>query len=104
MPIHKQLHSLKISEAIVQNKIVQKFQVKKKINQNERILLAVGWFVVLFYGISTFFGSFNTKLSHFEKFQTIMFSIVFFIYVQLNAKTVLFETIQFYISTKSSFI
>ena len=31
--------------------------------------------VVLFYGISTLFGSFNTELSHFDKFQTIKFSI-----------------------------
>ena len=26
-----------------------------------------GWLVVLFYGISTLFGSFNVELSHFDK-------------------------------------
>ena len=47
----------------------------------------VGWLGVLFYSISTLFRSFNAKLNHFDKFQTIQFSIsiVFF----------LFQTIQF---------
>ena len=31
--------------------------------------------VVLFYGISILFGSFNAKLSHFDEFQTIYFGI-----------------------------
>ena len=29
--------------------------------------LMIGWLVVLFYGISTLFRSFNTKLSHSDK-------------------------------------
>ena len=33
------------------------------------------WLVVLFCGVSTLFGSFNPELNHFEKFQTIQFSI-----------------------------
>ena len=36
--------------------------------------MQVGWLVVLFYGVSTLLGSFNAKLSYFDKFQTIHFS------------------------------
>ena len=31
------------------------------------LFILLGWLVVLFYGISTFFGSFNAKSSHFDK-------------------------------------
>ena len=52
-----------------------------------------------------FFGSFNTELSHFDKFQTIQFSIsIIFVYTHLNAKSVVFQTIQFSISTQFSSI
>ena len=53
--------------------------------------------VVLFYGISTLFGSFNAELSHFDK-SFKQFSTVF--YTQLNIKTSLFQTVQFSISTQ----
>ena len=68
--------------------------------------LLAGWLVVLFYGVLTLFGSFNAELSHFDKFQTIWFciSIVFFVYTQSNVKTVLFQTIQFSLSTQFSSI
>ena len=56
-----------------------------------------GWLIVLLYGVSTILGSFNAELSHFDKFQTTQFSIIF-VYTQLNVKTVLFQTIQFSIS------
>ena len=29
--------------------------------------MEVGWLVILFYGVSTIFGSFNAKSSHFDK-------------------------------------
>ena len=35
----------------------------------------MSWLVVLFYGVSTLFGSFNDRLCHFDKFQTIQFSV-----------------------------
>ena len=66
--------------------------------------LLAGWLVVLFYGISTLFGSFNAELSQFDKFQTIQFSIsIVFLYIQLNAKTVLFQKIQFTIQKQFNF-
>ena len=47
---------------------------------------------LLFYSISTLFGSVNDGL----KFKTIKFSIsIFFVYKRLNVKTVLFQTIPF---------
>ena len=30
-------------------------------------VMLFGWLVVLFYGVSTLFGSFNAELSHFDK-------------------------------------
>ena len=57
--------------------------------------------VVLFYGVSTLFGSFNAELSYFDK-SFKQFSLVpaqFFVYTELNFKTVLFQMIQFNIST-----
>ena len=56
--------------------------------------MVFGQLVVLFYGVSTLFGSFQTKLSYFDK-SFIQFSVVF----RLNVKTVLFQTIQSNIST-----
>ena len=42
----------------------------------------IGWLIVLFYGISTLFRSFNAEL-----FQTIQFSIsIVFVYKQLMLK------------------
>ena len=56
----------------------------------------VDWLVILFYGELTLFESFNVELSHFDKFQTIQFRIsTFFVYTQLNVKTVLFQIVQF---------
>ena len=53
---------------------------------------------VLFYGISTLLWD----IQHRIKFQTIQFSIrIVFIYKQLNVKTVLYQAIQFSISTVS---
>ena len=67
--------------------------------------------VVLFYGVSTLFGSFNAELSQFDKglhvsrsfFLQICMS-TFFVYTQLNVKIVLFQTIQFSIRWQFSFI
>ena len=56
------------------------------------------WLVVLFYSISTLFGSFIVELNHFDKsFKQLSKA---FVYTQLNIKTVLFQTIQFSISTQ----
>ena len=56
------------------------------------IYILIGW-LFYFFGISTLFGSFNTK------FQTIQFSVsIILVYKQLNVKTILFQTIQFSIS------
>ena len=55
---------------------------------------SIGWLVVLFYSISTLFGSFNIELNHFS------ISTVF-VYTELNFKTVLFQIIQFSVSTVS---
>ena len=42
----------------------------------KQLSLIVGWLVYLFYGLLTFFDSFNTELSHFDaKFQIIQFNI-----------------------------
>ena len=59
-----------------------------------------GWLVVLFYGVSTLFGLFNTKLSHFDKSfkQFSLVKVHFFVYIQLHVKPVLFQTIQFSLS------
>ena len=45
---------------------------------------------------------FGTQLTGFTQFQTIQFSISrqFFVYTQLNVKTVLFQTTQFRLSTQ----
>ena len=59
----------------------------------------VGWLVGLFYGVSALFGSFNADLSHFDKSQTVHFSISTLLFTQLNVEAVLFQTIQFSIST-----
>ena len=58
--------------------------------------------VVLFYGVSTLFEQFNTELSHFDKHfkQFNLVLVQFFVYSQLNVKTVLFQTFQFGISTQ----
>ena len=57
------------------------------------------WLVVLFYGVSTLFGSFNAELN----FKKIQFSIsIVFVCKQLNVKTVLFQTVQFTIHTEFS--
>ena len=64
------------------------------------------WLVCLFYSVLNFFGSFNTELSHFYK-SFIQFSLVkvqIFVYTQLKVKSVLFQTIQFSISTQISSI
>ena len=55
----------------------------------------VGWSVVLFYSISTLFGSFNAELN----FKRISLG---FVYKQLRIKTVLFQTFQFSISMQFS--
>ena len=56
------------------------------------------WLVGIFYAVSTFFGSFNTELSYFDKTK---FSIsTRFVYIQLNVKTVLFQTTRFSIYTQ----
>ena len=59
-----------------------------------------GWLLVLFYGISSLFGSFNTELSHFDKSfkQFSLVKVQFVVYMQLYVKTVLFQTVQFSIS------
>ena len=49
--------------------------------------------VVLFYGVSILFGSFNAKLN-FKQFR-----LVYSFCLQTNVKTVLFQTIQFSMST-----
>ena len=43
----------------------------------------VGWFIGWFYGVSTLFGSFNAKWSHFDK----SFKPFSFVYIQLNLKS-----------------
>ena len=60
--------------------------------------------VVLFYGVSTLFRSFNTKLSHFDKFPTIQFSISMQFKYTVKCKNSWFQTIQFGVITQSSFI
>ena len=56
----------------------------------------VGWFVVLFYGVSNLFGLFNIELSYFDKsFQ----QYIFLVYTQINVKT-RFQTIQFIVITQ----
>ena len=56
-----------------------------------------GWLIVLFYSVSTLFGSFQRWI----KLQTIQFSInIVFVHTQLNVQTILFETDQFWISTE----
>ena len=62
--------------------------------------MAIHWLVVLFYGTSTLFRSFNAEF----KFQTIQFISIVFVYKQLNVKTVLLQAIQFSISTHFSCI
>ena len=59
----------------------------------------VGWLAVFFCGVSTLFGSFNAVLN-FKKFS----SVYFFVFKHLNVKIVLFQTIQFSISTQFSSI
>ena len=63
------------------------------------MLTKIGWLVGLFYRVSILFGSFNAELN----FKQFSISIVF-VYKQLNVKTVLFQTIQFSISTQFSSI
>ena len=62
--------------------------------------MLIGRSVVLFYGISTLFESFNTELN-FRQFSLVR---IVFVYKQLNVKTVLFQTIQLSISTQFSSI
>ena len=65
---------------------------------NPKAKLLVGF---LFYGISILLGSFNTWI----KFQTIQLSLsIVFVFKLLNIKTVLFQAIQFGISTQFSSI
>ena len=60
-----------------------------------------GWLVVLFYGVSTFFESFNAELSYFEVSKnSVQYKYIIFIYTQLNVKTVIFQTIQLSIRTQ----
>ena len=58
--------------------------------------------IVLFHGVSNLFGLFNAKLSYFDKsFKQFSLALVqFFVYTQLNVKTVLFQTVQLSISTQ----
>ena len=55
-----------------------------------RVNFWAGW---LFYGISTFFGSFNTELNNFDKSfkQFNLVLVQFFVYPQLNVKTINFK-------------
>ena len=62
------------------------------------------WLVVLFYGISTLFGSFNGKLSHFDKSPNKSVSYKYRFCMYTDVKTVRFQAIQFSISTQFSFI
>ena len=52
-----------------------------------------------FYGVSTLLGSFNAKLN-FKQFSLVLSTV--FVFTKLNVKTVLFQTIQFSISTQFS--
>ena len=73
-------------------------------------IMKLGWLVVLFYSISTLFGSFNADSSHFDKnFVLVLFCLVWFCGISiiisysmpnpfLYILTVLFQTIQFSIS------
>ena len=72
--------------------------LKKNILMNN---IELGWLVVLFYGISTLSGTLNAELNY-QKIQSSI-SIVF-VYKQLNVKIILFQTIQFSISTQLSSI
>ena len=45
------------------------FDIFRSYSSNTYVLISwlVGWLAVLFYGVSTLFGSFNAEFSHFDK-------------------------------------
>ena len=61
-------------------------------------LICCFWFWLIVLGVSRHFGSFNAKLSHFDESWYVSRFLYFHIF-QLNVKTVLFQTIQFSMST-----